>query len=250
MRGGGVRFLSNNKVYEAIPGNAIIYWLSAAVISVFERGTRLSEIAAPKQGLATGKNERFVRYWFEIGIANAFFDATDSIQAMYTGKKWFPYNKGGMFRKWYGNNDCVVNWEGNGREICNYKDEDGKLLSRPQNTNYYFFESITWSKVASGPIAFRFKPNGHIFDVAGCSIFCNHKDLIYLLGVVNSNVIMMLIKAIAPTLNYEVGQVASIPIIFRNDDRITSTVNENIISSKSEWDSFEESWDFRKHPLI
>lgn len=246
----GGRFIANKNVYEAIPGKALIYWLSEAVISVFERGIRLSEIANPKQGLATGKNEKFVRLWYEVENDKTCYDATDSIQAMYTGKKWFPYNKGGSFRKWYGNNDCIVNWENNGREICNNVDENGKLLSRPQNTNYYFFESITWSKIATGPIAFRYKPNGHIFDVAGCSIFCEHDNLIYLLGAANSNVILELIKAVAPTLNYEVGQVAGIPIITDRTEEVKNIVSENIEISKSEWDSFEESWDFKKHPLI
>lgn len=220
------------------------------MFAAFQKGTCLSEIANPKQGLATGKNDQFVRLWYEVNREKSFYTATDSIQAFYTGKKWFPYNKGGSFRKWYGNNDCVVNWKNNGKEICNNKDENGKLLSRPQNTNYYFFESITWSKVASGPIAFRYKPSGHIFDVAGCSIFCEHDQLLYLLGAVNSKVVMELIKAVAPTLNYEVGQVAGVPIIVDTTENVKKVVIKNIDISKQEWDSFEESWDFKKHPLI
>lgn len=237
-------------MFAAIPGSIIAYWISASMIDVFKNSKILSAIAAPRQGLATGKNELFVRIWHEVASNKFYATATDSIQAMYTGKKWFPYNKGGAFRKWYGNNDCVVNWEANGREICNFKDENGKLLSRPQNTNYYFFESITWSKVASGSIAFRYKPQGHIFDVAGCSVFCDHAQLIYLLGVVNSKVVMDIIKATAPTLNYEVGQVANIPIIFGHENEVREIVNCNIKISKIDWDSFEESWDFKRHPLI
>lgn len=248
--GGGRRFVANKNIFETLPGNAIIYWLSEAMFAAFQKGTCLSEIANPKQGLATGRNDQFVRLWYEVNREKSFYTATDSIQAFYTGKKWFPYNKGGSFRKWYGNNDCVVNWENNGKEICNNKDENGKLLSRPQNTNYYFFESITWSKVASGPIAFRYKPSGHIFDVAGCSIFCEHDQLLYLLGAVNSKVVMELIKAVAPTLNYEVGQVAGVPIIVDTTENVKKVVIKNIGISKQEWDSFEESWDFKKHPLI
>lgn len=243
-KSGGGRFIANKNVFEAIPGNAITYWLSQAVISIFEKGTALSQIANPKQGLATGKNELFVRYWFEVDNGKAYYTATDSIQAMYTGKKWFPYNKGGSFRKWYGNNDCVINWENNGNAIVNYS---GSVVRNP---NYYFMEAISWSKIATGPIAFRYKPNGHVFDVAGCSIFCEHDELIYLLGAVNSNVVLELIKAVAPTLNYEVGQVAGIPIITDRTDEVKDVVSENIKISKSEWDSFEESWDFKKHPLI
>lgn len=250
-KSGGVRFVANATKFISIPGSPIAYWLSAALSEVFVRGISLSTIANPKQGLATGKNDRFVRLWAEVDYNKTCFDATDSIQAMYTGKKWFPYNKGGAFRKWYGNNDCVVNWENNGKEICNNIDKAGKLLSRPQNTNYYFFESITWSKIATGPIAFRYKPNGHIFDVAGCSIFCEHQELLYLLGVVNSKVIMEIIKAVAPTLNYEVGQVAGIPVLKTEcKDQVRNIVLKNIEESKKEWDSFEESWDFKKHPLI
>jgi hypothetical protein len=214
------------------------------MIEVFRKGIKLGEIASPKQGLATGKNDRFVRQWFEVEINKLFFTATDSIQAMYTGKKWFPYNKGGAFRKWYGNNDCIINWENNGREISNFS---GSVVRNP---NYYFMEAITWSKISSGPISFRYKPNGHIFDVAGCSIFCDRERLIYLLGAVNTNVILKIIKSVAPTLNYEVGQVASIPIIFAEEEKVRNIVEENIKLSKSEWDSFEESWDFKKHPLI
>lgn len=248
---GGVRFVANATKFISIPGSPVDYWLSEALSEVFVRGISLSTIASPKQGLATGKNDRFVRLWAEVDYNKTCFDATDSIQAMYTGKRWFPYNKGGAFRKWYGNNDCVVNWENNGKEICNNIDKAGKLLSRPQNTNYYFFESITWSKIATGPIAFRYKPNGHIFDVAGCSIFCEHQELLYLLGVVNSKVIMEIIKAVAPTLNYEVGQVAGIPVLETEcKDQVRNIALKNIEESKKEWDSFEESWDFKKHPLI
>ena len=241
---GGRRFVANKNIFETLPGNAFIYWLSEAMFAAFQKGTCLSEMANPKQGLATGKNDQFVRLWYEVNREKSFYTATDSIQAFYTGKKWFPYNKGGSFRKWYGNNDCVVNWENNGKEIINFK---GSVIRNP---NYYFFEAISWSKIASGPIAFRYKPSGHIFDVAGCSIFCEHDQLLYLLGAVNSKVVMELIKAVAPTLNYEVGQVAGVPIIVDTTENVKKVVIKNIDISKQEWDSFEESWDFKKHPLI
>lgn len=231
-------------IFSSLPNNLIIYWLSDATIKVFKKGITLSSIVTPKQGLATGKNELFVRMWHEVGFDKLYLNATDSIQAMYTGKKWFPYNKGGAFRKWYGNNDYVINWEANGRAVSNFS---GSVI---RNSNFYFFESISWSKIASGPIAFRYKPQGHIFDVAGCSVFGNHVQLVYLLGAVNSNVIMNIIKATAPTLNYEVGQISSIPIIFGNEDMVREIVDNNVKISKTDWDSFEESWDFKKHPLL
>lgn len=127
--------------------------------------------------------------------------------------RWFPYNKGGDFRKWYGNNSAVVNWENDGWEIRNYRDQNGKLLSRPQNTNCFFSPSITWSKISSGSIAFRFKPAGHVFDVAGTSVFSDRESLKYLQGACNSSVIMRVASMLSPTLNFEVGQIATYPII-------------------------------------
>ena len=242
--GGGELYVVKADIFSSLPNSLIIYWLSNAIINVFEKGITLSSIAAPKQGLATGKNELFVRMWHEISFDKLHLNATDSIQAMYTGKKWFPYNKGGAFRKWYGNNDYVINWETNGRVVSNFS---GSVI---RNSNFYFFESVSWSKIASGPIAFRYKPQGHIFDVAGCSVFSNHAQLVYLLGVVNSNVVMNIIKATAPTINYEVGQISNIPIIFGCEDEVRGIVENNVKKSKTDWDSFEESWDFKKHPLL
>lgn len=163
------------------------------------------------------------------------------------------YNKGGEFRKWYGNNDCVVNWENDGYEIRNYYGSNGRLASRPQNTSYYFKECATWSKISSGPIAFRYKPTGHIFDVAGTSIFANnHIQLMYILGLNNTKVIMSILNAISPTLNYEVGQIATLPVIENKlqAENVVNIVENSIKLSKQDWDSFETSWDFKKNPLI
>lgn len=210
-------------------------------------------IASPRQGLATGDNNRFLRLWHEVGIDNLFFGATDYIHAMYTGKKWFPYNKGGDFRKWYGNNDYVVNWKDNGKEIRSIIGTNGKIASRTQNTQYYFRQSITWSKISSGNIAFRYKPQGHIFDVAGTSIFNDNMTVLkYLLGLLNTELMQFILNATSPTLNYEVGQIANLPIQINEEKKeiVQSIVDENINKSKEDWDNFETSWDFKKHPLI
>lgn len=240
--------------YTKIPGFLIGYWLSSAVLNTFNVGktmSLLSPVCKPTQGLATGDNNRFVREWWEVSVAKSYFSATDYIQAVYTGAKWFPYNKGGEFRKWYGNNDYVVNWEANGKEIRNLVGNNGKIASRAQNTEYYFRESITWSKISSGNIAFRYKPQGHIFDVAGTSIFTDDDIMrYYLISVLNSCVIQYVLRVMSPTLNYEVGQIASLPIIVKNGLDIENKSKDNINLSKEEWDDFEESWDFKKHPLI
>lgn len=247
------KYIFNQKDFLKISGNSIIYWFSKNYIDIYKNSITLNEIATPKQGLATGENNRFLREWFEVDIHNTLLNSKNDIESKNSGVKWFPYNKGGFFRKWYGNNDYVVNWENDGYEIKNVKDENGKLRSRPQNTDYYFKESITWSKISGASIAFRYKPFGHIFDVAGTSAFTtNNNKLMYLLGLNNSDVILNILKATSPTLNFEVGQIASIPIIynFEKEKEVIKIVKNNIDISKEDWDSFEASWDFITHPLI
>ena len=218
----------------------------------FETGVPLSEIGKPRQGLATGDNGRFVRLWWEVSSGNELFDCPSIEKSLESGVKWFPYNKGGDYRKWYGNNDCVVNWENNGEEIRCFVDESNRQLSRPQNTQYYFRPSITWSKISSGSIAFRFKPAGNIFDVAGTSVFSGSEELTYLQGVCNSSVMLSIASMLSPTLNFEVGQVATYPIVFSEEHKssVASDVQRARALSKTDWDLFETSWDFKRHPLV
>ena len=169
--------------FKQIPGIPIAYWASDALLDAFGNAKQLSEYGKPRQGLATGENARFVREWWEVDDCKSVYSCGSIQESIESACKWFPYNKGGDFRKWYGNNSSVVNWENDGQEIRNYKDQNGRLLSRPQNTNCFFSPSITWSKISSGSIAFRFKPAGHIFDVAGTSVFSDEESLKYLQGV-------------------------------------------------------------------
>ena len=240
------------KDFEKIAGNTIGYWLSEKILNIFSNSKKLSEFAIPRQGMATGENNRFLRLWYEVDKHNELLNSPNYEDYKNATCKWFPYNKGGEFRKWYGNNDYVVNWENDGYEIKHFYGDNGKLASRPQNTDYYFKESITWSKISSGPIAFRYKPVGHIFDVSGTSIFGDTDTLKYLLGINNSIVMMNLLKAISPTLNYEVGQISSLPIIEddKYKDKIIQLVDENINISREEWDSYETSWNFKHHQLL
>ena len=240
------------ETFKQIPGTPIAYWASDALLDAFANAKQLNEYGKPRQGLATGENARFVREWWEVDDQKSSYSCCSLEEAVSSACKWFPYNKGGDFRKWYGNNSSVVNWEHDGQEIRNYKDENGKLLSRPQNTNCFFKPSITWSKISSGSIAFRFKAAGHVFDVAGTSVFSDQKSLKYLQGACNSSVIMRVASMLSPTLNFEVGQIATYPII-QNED-LEPSVNAAVDScrelSKNDWDSFETSWDFKRHPLL
>ena len=246
------KYHKNAKDFLSIPGSPIAYWISESFSDIFEKGTSLGKIAQVKQGLATSNNNRFLREWYEVNINKTLLTSSSVEESKNSDVKWFPYNKGGEFRKWYGNNDYVVNWEDDGYEIKNVKDENGKLRSRPQNTDYYFNKSITWSLISSSNIAFRSKPFGHIFDVAGMSCFPKDEDYYYLLGFNNTKIVRHIMKFIAPTVNFQVGDIAKIPIIFNDKykEKINSLVEENISESKEDWDSFEASWDFITHPLI
>ena len=240
------------ETFKQVPGTPIAYWASDALLDAFANAKQLNEFGKPRQGLATGENARFVREWWEVDDQKSSYSCCSLEESVSSACKWFPYNKGGDFRKWYGNNSSVVNWEHDGQEIRNYKDENGKLLSRPQNTNCFFKPSITWSKISSGSIAFRFKPAGHVFDVAGTSVFSDAASLKYLQGACNSSVIMRVASMLSPTLNFEVGQIATYPII-QNEDlepSVNATVDSCRELSKTDWDSLETSWDFKHHPLI
>ena len=237
--------------FAKIPGSPVAYWVSNEFIANFEKGKLLGTLADSKQGLATADNNRFLREWYEVQVDKIKFDAPNIEDAAQSNHKWFPYNKGGEFRKWYGNNDYVVNWENDGFEIRHFEDEKGKLRSRPQNTDFYFRESASWSLVTSSVAAFRYKPQGNIFDVAGMSFF-SKQNLFYLLALCNTKVVMEILKAIAPTINYQCGDIANIPVLLDEVQKpfIDSTVRDNITLSQVDWDSFETSWDFKTCPLV
>ena len=180
-----------------------------------------------------------------MSLDKELFDCPSLKKAAASGAKWFPYNKGGEYRKWYGNNEFVINWENGGKEIEGY---EGSVI---RNRQCYFNPCITWSKISSGSIAFRYKPAGHVFDVAGTSIYAENEVLEYLHGACNSSSIMGIAAMLSPTLNFEVGQIGSYPIIFKRDykDKVISTVRNEVEISKADWDCLEESWDFARHPL-
>lgn len=245
------RYESAQGNFSKIPGSPIAYWISETFIKTFENGVLLGTIADSKQGLATGENNRFIREWYEIEKNAINFHVGSIEEAASSGYKWFPYNKGGEFRKWYGNNDYVVNWENDGFEIRNFKDEKGKIRSRPQNTQFYFRECFSWSLVSSSVAAFRYKPCGNVFDIAGMSCF-SKTNLLYLLALCNSNFSMEVLKVIAPTINYQCGDIANIPVIYCDEKKpqIEKKAQQNIDISRTDWDSYELSWDFTQHPLV
>ena len=239
----------NQENFNYIQGSPIAYWAKGSDLNIFKNNNKLIDYASPKQGLATGENDRFLRFWSEVDFSKIKLNAQSGSELNNSKNKWVPYNKGGEFRKWYGNNYYIVMWENDGYEIKNFKNEKGKLKSRPQNTQFYFSQCLTWSKVTIGGFSVRFIPKGFIFDVAGCSIFMN-ENIEYFLGLLNSKVINRILSFLSPTVNYEVGNIASIPIPMKPQKRIVDLVNLSIEMAKESWDSFDISWDFKTHPFI
>lgn len=236
--------------FSKIPGSPVAYWVSSATLQTFAYPS-IGQIARPRQGLATGCNDIFIRLWYEVNEEKVNYMAENLDSAVKSQKKWFPYNKGGDYRRWYGNNEYLVNWERDGFEIRHFVDEKGKLRSRPQNTQYYFHRCISWSLISSGRVAFRYKPDGHIFDVSGMSCF-TESNLLYLLGLCNTPVVDEFLSIFSPTINFQAGDIANIPVAIEVDkiEDVEKVVSENIQVSKKDWDSYETSWDFTRNPLV
>lgn len=247
-----LRYRASNADFEVFPGKIIAYWASEAMREAFTKGLRLDpNYAHTNTGIMTGDNGRFVRLWWEISTVKFMTDASDADSAQVSHKKWFPYNKGGEFRKWYGNNDYIVNWQNDGMEIFSRVDGE-KRVSQNIPREYRFTPSLTWSKVSSGSVAFRYKQNGHLFDIAGASMFADNESLLYLHGILNSSIIGKFASIMSPTLNFESGQIGSYPIIQSPEyrDEVIRLVEANRELSKADWDAFETSWDFERHPLL
>ncbi|WP_284035626.1 BREX-1 system adenine-specific DNA-methyltransferase PglX [Neobacillus sp. 114] len=246
------RYTFDNKNISRINGLPIAYWATEEIRVIFETCPSLSEFAEPKQGLATANNDRFLRLWHEVQIQNIGYGYESIQQTIESEKKWFPYNKGGAFRKWYGNQDYVVNWENNGFEIRHFVDENGKVRSRPQNTEYYLREGITWSDVSSSYFGARYTPKGFLFDVKGSSLFVDSKEMLfYIYGILTSKITREILKYLNPTLSFQVGDLKRIPIKESHKKQVViSIVRENIDISKADWDSYENSWSFTKNPFL
>ena len=240
--------------FSKIPGSPVAYWLSTNMVNDFSRGRVLKEDGDTRQGMATSDNNRFLRLWTEVSNHSLGLNCASAEDALQVHKKWYPYNKGGEFRKWYGNIDYVINYEDDGLEVKAYATSLYKTATRTiKSMSEYFKPCLSWSKISSGSIAFRYYPQGFIFDVAGCCIFYKNDEIMkYHFGFINSNVAKSILAAISPTLNYEAGHIASLPVISdeRQNGDIIKLVDANIESGKEDWDSYETSWDFKRNPLV
>ena len=244
------RFVFDIRENSKIPASPLVYQASKKLLDIFEKGKLLGEIAVVRNGMKTGANEKFIRLWWEVCSVYSMYNANNATEAINSGKKWFPYNKGGGARKWYGNNDYVVDWEAGGyRVIGCAKQEKRHVQDYPNEMK--FIDSVTWSLINTNAPTFRIK-RGSISDIAGMSFYQSGVNTKYLLGLCNSVISTELLKMIAPTMNYQAGDIARIPVCIDADKKvlIENIVNECINISRKEWDSFEKSWDFSKSPLI
>lgn len=250
IRDAGCKYFyeAEQNTFSKIPGSPVAYWAGGGISRVFERSMPLASVASPRQGLITGDVSRFVRKWYECFTENMNLSAPAGGQGR--EGKWFPYCNGGEYRKWYGNNEDVVNWYQDGVEVKNFTDHKGRQKSRPQNRQFYFHEGATWSAISSSFFSVRYFPDGFLFSNAGMAIYADRKRLKYLTGFLNSKLSRLYLGIFNESLNYNQGDIAKLPIIIEKEDRIVKLTDQMIRLSKEDWDFFETSWDFRKHPLI
>jgi hypothetical protein len=244
------RYKICQKTFLKVEGFPFAYWLSQAVVNDFVTLPNLDSFLDVKNGMSTTDNGRFLRFWYEVDPSTINFSAKDRKDANLSGKKWFPYNKGGEYKKWFGNEGLVVNWKNDGEEIR--KSAEGASGGRIVSEDFYFHQSVSWSKVSPGRISFRFYPEGHLFDVAGPSIFGDFDKQLFAIALLNSSIKKCFIESIAPTVNYERGQVSSMPVFFKANEagRIEDLAKENIEEARHQWSESELSWEFVEHPIL
>ena len=245
------RYVTEQDNFSKIPGSPVAYWVSDQFLKSFE-SPKIGDFVLARNGMKTGDNGNFVRLWWEPNIKKEVFNAKNAKNAVESKGRWFPYNKGGEYRKWYGNSDCVVNWENAGERVI------GRAKIEKRNVQDYpielkFKPLVTWSLITSSLPSFRYKESC-ICDIAGMSFWdTKGKNTIpYLLALCNSKVAFCVLKMIAPTINFQAGDISRIPVIISTakGSCVQEKTEQCISLSKSDWDSFETSWDFKRHPLV
>lgn len=238
-------FNASTSDFRKIPGCPLAYWINQKVRDIFAESSALGEMTDARQGLATGDNDRFIRLWYEVSLSRIGFGMTNREEAKASERKWFPFNKGGEFRKWYGNLEFVINWEDDGRDLYAFRP-----TSVIRNPDYYFREAVTWSDVTIAENAFRYVPKGLINDSTGHSVFNAGERRNLLLSFCNNAFASKLIKVLNPTVHFHIGYFNKLPFPARLEEHDLSFINDLIGISKVDWDSFETSWDFQYFPWL
>lgn len=238
------QYYSKQKYMRGIPGMPMAYWISNEFALTFSK-TLLGDYAVTKQGFATGSNDQFLRLWFEVDKHKESLIEVSREDALKSQKKWFPCNKGGTYRKWFGNNVYVANWEENGSAMRAF---NGSVIRNPQ---FYFQKGLTWSSLAN-QLSLRYSPEGFVFESKGSMCFVNDdKNIWYIMGLLNSKTTSLALSVLSPTLDFHEGPMAKVPVILtKNTSAVSSIVKDCVQISKKDWDCVETSWDFTTHPLV
>ena len=245
-------YYAKQQDFDYVPGMAVSYWVSSRIFDTFTKYPSMNDIAEPRQGLTTCDNNRFMRFWYEVPFMNIGLGFTSTDMTIEASQRWFPYNKGGEPRKWYGNNEYVVNWQHDGQEVKEFVASKYVSYSRTvKNIPYYFRKGLTWSAIAK-KYAVRAYNEGFIFADKGQACFVEESNYYYICGLLNSKYTDTILAIISPTLDFNCGYIKKIPVAIeeKNKNYINTMVKENIEISKKDWDSFETSWDFEMHPFI
>ena len=250
----GYRYTAFTEDFKRIPSAPISFAVPQKLYEIYSNTPSVSDYGETREGMATANNDLFLRYWFEVSAHRIGFGFADRESAMNSGKKWFPYNKGGDFRKWYGNDEYLVNWKEDGSDIMNYIDEKtGRIRSHNYNLDYIFHEGITWTALSSGSFGSRYSATGKLADSKGSMLYLyDPQNTKYALGFLNSIISSYLLGTIAQTLDFKPGRIAELPLRIDEDyyTAVLQKVEELVSLSRSDWDTFETSWDFKRHSLL
>ena len=244
------KFKCNIKNIAIIDGTPLSYWLSENSCNVYKSCEMIKDYYVTRAGMITGDNNKFLRLWYEVDYNKFNKTSHNREEAIKSLSKWFPYSKGGEYRKWYGNCEYVVNWEKDGNYMRTLKDSSGKVPAHAFNLDYIFKTNITWSSISSAKFSARYTEYGYLYDASGSFISVEEKMKYYILGLLCSKVTQFYLEAINPTLNFQKGNIGSLPLKIVNDKEIDDIIKNNIEISKKDWDMFETSWDFQTHPLL
>lgn len=254
FKAGENRYAADQSNFSKIPGAPVAYWVSEKFIATFQNES-IGEMACGRQGMTTTDNLKYLRRWQEVAIQNIGFNIYSREESVSRGTIWFPYNKGGQYRKWFGNNEYVVYYYNDGQELIDLVTKKYPKISDPEfiikNRNWYFKKGVEWSDLTSGNFGARYVSSGFIFDACSPMLFINGNNIEhYLLGLMNSVVFQKYMNILSPTMHYNICNVIQVPLIICNQKKVEHTVAENIVNAELDWNAYETSWDFKRNPLV
>ena len=247
------RYAADQSNFSKIPGSPVAYWVSESIYRVFQEGEPVGNLADVKRGMTTSDNNRFLRFWPEVDITKLCLCASTHEAAYESGATWFPYSKGGGYRKWYGYQEYVIDWENNGQKVIDFAKTINKSYTRTiVNIDYYFKPSVGFCYITSGPFSMRWIPEGFLYDSGGPGMFADKCMRIRLLACMNSKPAQMLLKILSPTINLQIADVVRMPFLYERvtEKAVVDLTESNVLISKCDWDSYETSWDFKRNPLV